>query len=47
MYTDDMRDATKEEIKSVNDYVKSISTDTGINFFDLLDKADKPHDVKR
>lgn len=30
-----MRDATLEERASVNNYIKSISKDTGVNFFDL------------
>lgn len=30
-----MRDATPEEQVSVNNYIKSISIDTGVNFFDL------------
>ena len=30
-----MRDATPEEQVSVNKYIKSISKDTGVNFFDL------------
>lgn len=33
-----MRDATPEEIKSVDDYIKSISVDTGIDFFDVLER---------
>lgn len=32
-----MRDATPEEQKSVDDYIKSISKPTGINFWDLVD----------
>ena len=28
-----MRDATKEELKGVNDYIKSISTHTGKSFY--------------
>ena len=28
-----MRDATKEELKGVNDYIKSISTPTGKSFY--------------
>ena len=35
-----MRDATKEEQEKVNKYIESISTDTGINFWDLLEKAE-------
>lgn len=31
----DMRDATAEESASVENYVKSISKDMGVNFFDL------------
>ena len=30
-----MRDATSEEQEGVNNYIKSISKDTGVNFFDL------------
>ena len=30
-----MRDATSEERESVNKYIKNISKDTGVNFFDL------------
>lgn len=32
-----MRDATIEELESVDRYIKSISKPTGVNFFDLLD----------
>lgn len=31
-----MRDATSEEQENINNYLKSISTPTGVNFFDLL-----------
>ena len=31
-----MRDAAKEEYESVNNYIKGISTETGINFWDLI-----------
>ena len=31
-----MRDATPEELKGVYDYIKSISTKTGVNFYDNL-----------
>ena len=31
-----MRDATPEELKGVHDYIKSISTKTGVNFYDNL-----------
>lgn len=30
-----MRDATEQERESVNRYIRSISKDTGVNFFDL------------
>lgn len=30
-----VRDATREEMDSVNKYIKSISVSTGVNFFDL------------
>ena len=32
-----MRDATEEERKSVDAYIRSVSKPTGINFFDLYD----------
>lgn len=32
-----MRSATKEERESVSKFVKSISTDIGVNFFDLME----------
>ena len=35
-----MRDATKEEQEKVNSYIDSISVDTGINFWDLLEKLE-------
>ncbi len=28
-----MRDATPEEYESVNEYIRSISVDTGVNFY--------------
>jgi len=31
----ELRDATPEEQASINDYIKSISKDTGVNFFDI------------
>ena len=36
-FLDKMKDTTTEEQKGINDYVNSISHDTGINFFDYLD----------
>ena len=36
-----MRDATKEEMESVDKYIKSISVSTGVNFFDLVDSDTK------
>lgn len=30
-----MRDATREELESVDNYIKSISKSTGINFYDV------------
>ena len=36
-----MRDATIEEQKGINAYVNSISHDTGINFFNYLEKGQK------
>lgn len=35
-----MREPTKEERESVNNYIKSISEDTGINFYDLIKRQD-------
>lgn len=35
---DYMRDATKEEQEKVNGYINSISEDTGVNFWDILDE---------
>ena len=32
-----MRHATQEEINSVNEYIESISTDTGVAFYDTVD----------
>nr|DAZ13791.1 MAG TPA: hypothetical protein [Caudoviricetes sp.] len=32
-----MRDATQEETNSVNEHIKSISTDTGVTFYDSVD----------
>lgn len=37
-FLDEMRDATTEEQKGINDYVDSISHNTEINFFDYLEK---------
>ncbi len=31
----EMRDATPEEQASINNYIKKISKDTGVNFFDI------------
>ncbi len=31
----EMRNATPEEQESINKYIKSISRDTGVNFFDI------------
>ena len=32
-----MRHATQEEINSVNEHIESISTDTGVAFYDTVD----------
>ena len=37
-FLDEMRDATTEEQEGVNAYINSISHDTGINFFNYLEK---------
>lgn len=34
-----MRDATKEELESVDRYIKSISKPTGLNFFAILENG--------
>ena len=39
--TNCMRNATPEEIKSVDDYIKSISVDTRIDFFEVLERDEK------
>lgn len=36
-----MRDATPEEYESVNEYIRSISVDTGVNFYQIED-SEKP-----
>ena len=36
---DGMRDATKEEQKKVNSHIDSISEDTGVNFWDILEES--------
>ena len=33
---DEMRDATPEEIEGVDKYIKSISEETDVNFYDFL-----------
>lgn len=33
---DNMREATHEENESINNYIKSISKPTGVNFYDLI-----------
>jgi hypothetical protein len=33
----EMRDLTEEERENYNNYIKSISTPTGINFWDLIE----------
>ena len=33
-----MRDPTPEEWDSINNYIQSISIDTGINIFDIMDE---------
>ena len=37
----EMRDLTEEEQKSYNEYLKSISKPTGINFWDLYEEQEK------
>ena len=36
----EMRDMTPEESKAHSRYISSISTPTGVNIWDILDKAD-------
>ena len=38
-----MRDPTPEEWNSINNYIDSISINTGINIFDLMDEYEKEH----
>lgn len=40
-FFDNMRDATKEEQEKVNSHIDSISEDTGMNFWDILDENDE------
>lgn len=40
-----MRDATKEELEDVDNYIKSISKPTGVNFFDEKDIFEKLKDI--
>lgn len=40
-----MRDATREELESVDNYIKSISKPTGVNFFDEKDIFEKLKDI--
>lgn len=37
-FLDEMRDVTTKEQEGINAYIDSISYDTGINFFDCLEK---------
>lgn len=36
-----MRDATPEEYESVNEYIRNISVDTGVNFYQT-EEGEKP-----
>ena len=36
-----MRNPTEEEWSSINNYIHSISQDTGINIFDLMDEYEE------
>lgn len=40
-----MRDATKEELEAVDNYIKSISKSTSVNFFDEKDIFEKLKDI--
>lgn len=40
-WTSLMRDATLEEYESVNEYIRSISVDTGVNFYQI-EESEKP-----
>lgn len=40
-----MRNPTQEEWDSINNYIKSISIDTGVNIFDLMDEEQREHDI--
>lgn len=41
-----MRDATKEEQESVNNYIKSISKPTGEDFYDLINNSDESNFIQ-
>ena len=36
-----MRDPTPEEWNSINNYIHTISQDTGVNIFDLMDEYEE------
>ena len=40
-WLDSMRNPTEEEWDSINNYIRSISQDTGVNIFDLMDEYEK------
>ena len=39
-----MRNPTPEEWNAINNYINSISINTGINIFDLMDEYEKEHE---
>ena len=43
------RNPTEEEMRSVHEYIESISTPTGVNIFDLMDEQTEPsqtHEIR-
>ena len=43
MFIENMRDATPEEQKSVQEYIDKISKPTGVNFYDVIDVNSSSH----
>ena len=40
-----MRNPTEEEWNSINNYIHTISQDTGVNIFDLMDEEQREYDM--
>ena len=41
-----MRNPTEEEWDAVNNYIHSISIDTGVNIFDIMDEYENKEELK-